>query len=136
MIKLASIYWFSVEFGVCRQGEEIKAYGAGLLSSFGELEYALSGKPQLLEFNCEVMGTFKYPITSFQPTYFVAESFKKMKDQVREYTLTLNRPFTVSYNALTQSIEVLDSKEKLVRYASSINGDLNRLISALQKNLN
>ena len=41
MISLFQCYWFTVEFGICKQGGDIKAYGAGLLSSFGELEYCL-----------------------------------------------------------------------------------------------
>ena len=74
--KLARCYWHSVEFGLCRQGGENKAYGAGLLSSFGELEYCLSDKPEVLPFDPHVTGVTKYPITEYQPKYFVTESFE------------------------------------------------------------
>ena len=61
LIKLATIYWFTVEFGVTSQPDGLKAYGAGLLSSFGELEYCLTDKPKHLPFNLETMAVQKYP---------------------------------------------------------------------------
>ncbi|KAL7751772.1 hypothetical protein RI367_002772 [Sorochytrium milnesiophthora] len=131
--KLATIYWFTVEFGVCREGDAIKAYGAGLLSSFGELEYCVSDKPEMRPFDPAKMAVQKYPITEFQPLYFVAESFKDMKQKVKEYAAGLKRPFSVRYNPYTETIEVLDTKEKLVRYAQSIKGSLETLMSALEK---
>ncbi|KAI9487614.1 MAG: Biopterin-dependent aromatic amino acid hydroxylase-domain-containing protein [Benjaminiella poitrasii] len=130
--KLATIFWFTVEFGLCRQDGEIKAYGAGLLSSFGELEYALSDKPDLRPFDPSKTAVQKYPITEFQPVYFVAESFKDAQEKVRDFAANMNRPFSVRYNALTQTIEVLDNKEKVVRFAKSIRDDMKTLATVLE----
>jgi phenylalanine-4-hydroxylase len=96
---------FTVEFGVCKENDGVKAYGAGLLSSFGELEYSLSKKPQFEPFNLEKMATQPYPITSYQPIYFVAESFKHMKDAVKVYAAGFQRSFVTIYNPLTETIE-------------------------------
>ncbi|KAI8376988.1 Biopterin-dependent aromatic amino acid hydroxylase-domain-containing protein [Blakeslea trispora] len=129
--KLATIFWFTVEFGLCRQDGEIRAFGAGLLSSFGELEYALSDKPELRPFEPPKTALQKYPITEFQPVYYVAESFKDAQEKVRDFAANMNRPFSVRYNALTQSVEVLDNKEKVVRFARSIRDDMRTLTTVL-----
>lgn len=36
--KLGAVYWYTVEFGACKEGDEVKAYGAGIASSIGEME--------------------------------------------------------------------------------------------------
>ncbi len=86
--KLATCYWFTVEFGICRQAGALKAYGAGLLSSFGELEYCLTDSPELRPFDPAVTAVTKYPITTFQPVYFVAESFAVAKKQMRSVSVS------------------------------------------------
>lgn len=75
-------FWFTVEYGLCRQNGELKAYGAGLLSSFGELEYCLSNKPELRSFDPPKTALQKYPITEYQPVYYVAEDFEDAKEKM------------------------------------------------------
>jgi phenylalanine-4-hydroxylase len=60
----------------------MKAYGAGLLSSFGELQYCLTDKPEIREFEPEKTCLQSYPITEYQPIYFVATSFEDAKQQM------------------------------------------------------
>uniref|UniRef100_A0A6Q2XAB3 phenylalanine 4-monooxygenase n=1 Tax=Esox lucius TaxID=8010 RepID=A0A6Q2XAB3_ESOLU len=118
--RLATVYWFTVEFGLCKQGSEVKAYGAGLLSSFGELQYCLTDKPKIQPFDPLKTSLQKYPVTEFQPIYFVAESFDDAKERVRKFADTIPRPFSVRYNAYTQSIEVLNNTQQLRNLADSI----------------
>ena len=68
---------------MCKQDGELRAYGAGLLSSFGELQYCLTDKPSVLPLDAEVTCNTEYPITEFQPTYFVAEDFESAKKNIR-----------------------------------------------------
>lgn len=82
MIFFFQCYWFTVEFGICRQYNQLKAFGAGLLSSYGELKYCLSDKPQLKPFDPPVTAQQKYPITEYQPIYFISESFDDAKDKM------------------------------------------------------
>ncbi|KAJ3403102.1 hypothetical protein HDV05_008048 [Chytridiales sp. JEL 0842] len=133
LAKLATIYWFTVEFGLCKEGNSIKAFGAGLLSSFGELEYCLTDAAKKAPFEPEKTAVTPYPITSYQPLYFVAESFADMKERVRDYCESFKRPFVPRYNALTQTIEVLDTKDKVIRYANNVKADITRLTSAIEK---
>lgn len=44
--RLAAIYWFTIEFGMCKEDGALKAYGAGILSSMGELAYCVTDEPK------------------------------------------------------------------------------------------
>ncbi|XP_065075983.1 protein henna isoform X1 [Ochlerotatus camptorhynchus] len=131
--KLATCFWFTVEFGLCRQNGQLKAFGAGLLSSFGELQYCLSDKPELREFDPPTTGEQKYPITEYQPMYFVANSFEDAVQKMVTYANTIPRPFGVRYNAYTESVEILDSKPQIANLMRNIHGEFEILQNAFKK---
>jgi phenylalanine-4-hydroxylase len=85
--QLATLYWFTIEYGVIRQDGRLRAYGAGLLSSFGELEHALGGQVETRRLDPEVAKDTAYPITSYQPLLWevdsIAEAFEKIDRLVR-----------------------------------------------------
>jgi len=130
---LATLYWFTVEFGICRQDGQLRAYGAGLLSSAGELEYSVSDKPEHKPFEPSKIVTTKYPITEYQPIYFIAESFQAAQQSLAEFAKSLARPFGVRYNPYTQSIEVFDNHRQLNRLAKSIKRDMDIMSDAMER---
>eukprot|EP01099_Mayorella_cantabrigiensis_P000176 TRINITY_DN1078_c0_g1_i1.p1 TRINITY_DN1078_c0_g1~~TRINITY_DN1078_c0_g1_i1.p1 ORF type:complete len:428 (+),score=94.02 TRINITY_DN1078_c0_g1_i1:64-1347(+) len=130
--RLATLYWFTVEFGVCLQEGQIKAYGAGILSSVGELENVKSGKPEMRPLNILEAANTEYPITKYQPFYWMAYSFQDATAKLREFVAShMSRGFQVIYNPYTQSVEVLESREQLCQFAKAVSAQVNTLAEAL-----
>lgn len=76
---LARLFWYMVEFGLIREGGEIKAYGAGMLSSASETAYSVtSPKPQRLRFDLARVMATDFRIDAFQETYFVLENYDEL----------------------------------------------------------
>ncbi len=95
LAPLARLYWYTVEFGLMRDENRLRIFGAGIVSSNGESEYAL-GSTEPLRIGFDVRRTMRteYLIDSFQKNYFVIESFA---DLVR---LTAETDFTDIYREL------------------------------------
>ncbi|KAL9645368.1 hypothetical protein ABK040_002567 [Willaertia magna] len=145
--RLVRLYWYTLEFGLVREKNretgklELKAYGAGLLSSFGEMEYSCTGIDKETGKQCEYRAFVpeeaaerSYPITHYQPMYYVVESIESCKDLIKRYVNSqLQRPFTVKYNPYTNTVDVLDSQEKLITLTNNIQNNLDLLKTTLRK---
>jgi phenylalanine-4-hydroxylase len=71
---LARVYWYTVEFGLVREAQGLRIYGAGIASSFSESVYALdSTVPQRIRFDLMRVMRTHYRIDDFQETYFVLD---------------------------------------------------------------
>ena len=77
---VSKVFWFSLEFGVYLEDDRPKAYGAGLLSSYGEIEEFPNA--DLRRLDIPAMGTTTYDITHYQPVLFYGESLEHVEDVV------------------------------------------------------
>ena len=76
---LARLYWYTIEFGLMKVNSQVKAYGAGLLSSGGELAYCVDDpRPRRRPFELERLLRTEYRIDRYQDTYFVIDSFAQL----------------------------------------------------------
>ncbi len=83
--ELGRLYWFTVEFGMVEHEGDIKAYGAGLLSSFGELEHAFSDQVERRPFNLEQVLNHEYTYSGMQKVLYVVPSYAELKEVTRKY---------------------------------------------------
>jgi phenylalanine-4-hydroxylase len=77
---LADVFWFTIEFGVLREEGEVRAYGAGILSSYGEIEEFRGA--DLRPLDLLEMGTIEYDITHYQPILFCADGMGELESVV------------------------------------------------------
>ncbi|MBC7717965.1 MAG: phenylalanine 4-monooxygenase [Pseudorhodobacter sp.] len=78
---LARLYWYTVEFGLIATPRGLRAYGAGILSSAGELQHSVrSNQPKRVAFDLPRIMRSRYQIDSFQSSYFVIDSYQQLFD--------------------------------------------------------
>lgn len=89
--ELGRLYWFTVEFGLIEEDGEIRAFGAGLLSSFGELENAFTDNVERRPFDLEQVINTPYDYSDMQPILYVIPSYAYLKDATRKYIESFRR---------------------------------------------
>jgi phenylalanine-4-hydroxylase len=80
---VSRVFWFTLEFGVMSEKDGLKAYGAGILSSYGEID-EFRGMT-ILPLDLVTMGTVDYDITKYQDKLFDAGSMERLEDVVGEF---------------------------------------------------
>ncbi len=76
---LARLYWYTVEFGLIHTAAGLRVYGAGILSSPSEIDYAVHDpKPRRVAFELRRIMRSRYRIDAFQQTYFVIDGFRQL----------------------------------------------------------
>jgi phenylalanine-4-hydroxylase len=82
--RIGRLYWYTLEFGVLRESGGLRVYGAGLLSSFGELG-RFEGEEALHAWNVDEIAGTPYDPTMYQEKLFIAPSFDAMANDVMEW---------------------------------------------------
>jgi phenylalanine-4-hydroxylase len=80
---LSKVFWFTLEFGVVFESDGPRAYGAGILSSYGELDVFKDA--DIRPFDFSEMGTAEYDITHYQPVLYAAPSFPQLVDDLMSF---------------------------------------------------
>jgi phenylalanine-4-hydroxylase len=81
---ISRLYWYTVEFGLIREPEGLRIYGAGILSSQGESVYCLGSTPQRVPFDVAQIIDTPYIKEKFQEKYFVIDSYRQLYESLPE----------------------------------------------------
>ena len=82
--RMARLFWFTVEFGLVREGGQVKVYGSGLISSAGDAANALGPECDRRPFSLDAVMAHPFEIDRFQDVLFVVDSFDQLFAAVSE----------------------------------------------------
>ena len=86
MTRLSRLFWFTVEFGLIKEGGRNKLYGSGLISSPGESIHSLESKDvERRPFDLEQVCETDFEIDHYQPILYVLDSFEQLRDGMNSY---------------------------------------------------
>lgn len=83
--ELGRLYWWTVEFGLIEEGSDIKAFGAGLLSSFSELDNCFRPGIPKHKFDLKTVINTEFDYSMMQPVMFIIPSYGYLKEVTREF---------------------------------------------------
>lgn len=83
---LERLHWFTIEFGLVRQDNGLRIFGAGIISSKNEVTHALSQDVEVRPFSMEAVINQDYEVWHLQPILFALESFEQLEDAFRTWT--------------------------------------------------
>lgn len=87
--NIKRLAWFSTEFGLIRQDGELKIFGAGLISSFGEIQHVMEGKTPVRPFTIENVIGYEKAIYTFNEVLFEFASIEALKLELHRYFETI-----------------------------------------------
>lgn len=81
---LGALYWYTVEFGLMRQADGLRIYGAGIVSSYTETCFSVEdASPNRLRFDLARVMRTRYRIDDFQESYFVIHHLDELLELAR-----------------------------------------------------
>ena len=92
---LGKIYWFTIEFGLIKENNQLKIYGAGIISSKGETDCCLSNKVVHQSFDIQTIFNTEFRTDILQSTYFIIDSFEQLYNSLPEIEMLLQKNLTL-----------------------------------------
>ncbi|MCP4498428.1 MAG: phenylalanine 4-monooxygenase [Deltaproteobacteria bacterium] len=86
VLEVLRAYWYTIEFGLVKEAGEVRAYGAGLLSSFGEL--GRFNEAKILPLDLDECAALPFEPTCYQDTLFCAESFSDLEERLSQWLVS------------------------------------------------